>query len=307
MSRPDRTVLMTGASGFVGGAILRELLGAGFRVRALARDPERARAVEPRAEWLAYALPEAPPAAAFADDPVALVHAAWRTDGPAEAARAANVAGARRLHDAWRAGASGPLIFISSQAAHAEALSAYGRGKREAEGLLDPARDAILRPALVVGAGGIVGRIADSLRRVPVVPVFFGDPPLQVVGADEVAGAARAVIERGLSGRFELAHPQALRFRELHRALGRTVGRRVLCVPLPGRLALAALALLEGRVPLPVGRESLLGLRRARVCDPGESWARLGIQPRSPAELLGGLSFRAPAARPSRRAPSASA
>src|SRR5688572_25917461 len=38
----DRPVLVTGATGYVGGLLVGELLAAGHRVRALARNPDRA-------------------------------------------------------------------------------------------------------------------------------------------------------------------------------------------------------------------------------------------------------------------------
>ena len=36
-----RTILVTGASGYIGGRLVPRLLEAGFRVRCLARDPAR--------------------------------------------------------------------------------------------------------------------------------------------------------------------------------------------------------------------------------------------------------------------------
>ena len=41
----NATVLVTGATGFIGRALVQRLLGTGHRVRALVRDPARARAL----------------------------------------------------------------------------------------------------------------------------------------------------------------------------------------------------------------------------------------------------------------------
>ncbi|MGL6181419.1 MAG: NAD(P)H-binding protein, partial [Aestuariivirga sp.] len=39
----DKTIAITGATGFAGGHAVSELLGRGHRLRALVRDPRRAR------------------------------------------------------------------------------------------------------------------------------------------------------------------------------------------------------------------------------------------------------------------------
>ncbi len=44
-ANPERTVVVTGATGKQGGAVARELLRRGFRVRAITRDPSKAAAV----------------------------------------------------------------------------------------------------------------------------------------------------------------------------------------------------------------------------------------------------------------------
>jgi nucleoside-diphosphate-sugar epimerase len=45
MTLPEKTVLVTGATGFLGSTLTRRLAGDGARVRALARHPERDRSL----------------------------------------------------------------------------------------------------------------------------------------------------------------------------------------------------------------------------------------------------------------------
>lgn len=49
MAKQDRTILVTGATGWQGGAVARQLLAEGWQVRALTRDPDRPAARELRA------------------------------------------------------------------------------------------------------------------------------------------------------------------------------------------------------------------------------------------------------------------
>ena len=59
-------VLMTGASGFLGGALCDALLARGNEVVGLSRDPEKARATNPTVSWFAWqATLERPPTEAF--------------------------------------------------------------------------------------------------------------------------------------------------------------------------------------------------------------------------------------------------
>ena len=52
MTTPQRSLLLTGATGFVGGAVQPALAAAGWRVRCMTRDPIRARTHDPGLEWV---------------------------------------------------------------------------------------------------------------------------------------------------------------------------------------------------------------------------------------------------------------
>ena len=49
---PGRSILLTGATGFVGGAVRPALVANGWRVRCLTRDAARARTREPAFDWV---------------------------------------------------------------------------------------------------------------------------------------------------------------------------------------------------------------------------------------------------------------
>lgn len=185
------TVLVTGASGFVGGALCRRSLAAGIKVRAAMRNPgdaiERLGAIEVptldhQTDW-AMAL----------TDCRAVVHTAARVHVMDEAAldplgefRRVNVAGTLNL--ARQAAAAGVLrfVFVSSIKVHGESTTAehpftptdalapqdsYGLSKMEAEhGLRQVAIETgmevvIIRPPLVYGPG-VKANFASMMRAV---------------------------------------------------------------------------------------------------------------------------------------------
>jgi NADH dehydrogenase len=282
-----RVVVITGATGFVGGALCRRFAAAGWQVRAGVRDLANAHFGDPAIRPFRCHLPDALDAAAFRGAE-AVIHAAYATQScsPAEA-RAVNVRGtARVLRASRRAGAR--FVFVSSCSAHAGAQSLYGRSKYALERRLDPTRDLIVRPGLVLGGGGLAARMAQTLRRSPVVPLFDGGrQPLQTVHIDDLTEALLRLVSAHATGLVVLAEAEPVALRDFMRLLAAQVGARPVWVPMPSAPVLVALGLAERLgLRLPIGRENLLGLR-GLVRQEAEVGSRLtGLRIRPAAESL---------------------
>src|SRR4051812_17154279 len=212
-------VLVTGASGFVGAAVCRQLRDAGHDVAALVRrpgsEPEGTVAV---AGDLTGGDAELAAAVAGAA-PAAVVHLAAEIASQRDAARiaAVNVEGTRRLVEACRALDAPPrLVFTSTVVtgdAHGALLTedaplpvttAYGRSKQEGERLVlgSGLPAVVLRPSHVYGPGGwYVDELIARLRRPGRFAVIGrGDNLWDVVHVDDVAAACVAAVERGPAG-----------------------------------------------------------------------------------------------------------
>lgn len=117
-------VLVTGASGFIGGWVARELCARGDEVRAVYRRSsspphlERLKAAGAELRRLELASPEEAAAAVAGVD--AVVHAAARTGdwGPAEAFYEQNVAVTRNVLEAARASSCRAFVYLGSTAVH---------------------------------------------------------------------------------------------------------------------------------------------------------------------------------------------
>jgi nucleoside-diphosphate-sugar epimerase len=174
-------VAVTGASGFVGGAVVSRLLGAGHDVVALSRRqvPERAGLVHRRWDLTTGHLPEAPTVDA-------VVHAAAHVDewDPWPVHAAVTVAGTRAVLDTWPSarvvlissasvyplrGAGRPRWLLTEDDAPTRyPLSAYARAKIAQESLVRARSDAVvLRPHAVHGTGDttLLPRLARARRR----------------------------------------------------------------------------------------------------------------------------------------------
>ena len=277
-----RRIAITGAGGFLGTALARRLVATGAEVLALSRrDPGL-----PGVRWQAYDLADESPSAAALEGVDVIVHAAFAMGRGSAALEQLNLTAALRLRDAARAGGR-HFVFISSMSAHADAASSYGRAKWRIEAQLDPTHDAVVRPGLIVGPGGLYARLMGTLRRTPVVPVFFGGTqPIQPIALDDLVTALVQIVSRRLSGIFNLATPGHLTIRELYgRMLAAARLRRPL-LPLPGGLTAQLLRGCEGLgLQLPVTSENLLGQKQLRAFDTTPCLARLGLTVKSLADI----------------------
>jgi NADH dehydrogenase len=286
-------VAVTGAAGFLGGALTRHLVASGFEVRALVRDPSRFG--EPGVATVGRCdLPDVLDDAVF-DGTDAVVHCAWATRVTDQvAARAANEEGSRRVFEAARVHGVRQIVFVSSIAARPDAPSQYGRSKYVVEQLLDPARDLVVRPGLVIGRDGqgLFQQLRGSMQRLRVVPVFDGGrQPLQTVHVDDVCEAIRRGLERGLTGTVAVAEPEPIPMATFLRLMADRFGVRCVFVPIPFGPALGTLRRFEAwGVSLPLRSESLLGLAGMRPVEVRADLARLGMTVRSAAESLAAVS-----------------
>lgn len=126
---------ITGATGFVGSAVLDAALAAGHQVRALARREQAARA---GVEWVTGDLAGTAALAALVAGADAVIHVAGLTNTPDPAAfTPANVTGTANVLAAMTAAGVRRLVFVSSLSAREPKLSAYGASKAQAEALVE--------------------------------------------------------------------------------------------------------------------------------------------------------------------------
>lgn len=261
------TVVVSGATGFIGRALVLRLLGEGHRVIALARSAERARGVLPAGVEVVALDDErgAAQAIAAADGVVNLAGediGGGRWTGKRKAAlRASRVELARRLA-AWIEARPEPLPVLVS----ASAVGWYGdRGEdvldedeppgrgfaadlcRDWEAAAQATRHArrIVRTrfGLVLGqGGGLLARLAPLYRLGLGGRIAGGAQWVSWVHLEDVVRAlAAALADERLSGPLNVVAPGAVRQRELSAALARALHRPALL-----RVPRAALSLALG-------------------------------------------------------------
>lgn len=274
------TVLVTGATGFIGPHVVHELRARELPVRALVRDPARASSLVAWGAELAVGDvtdPASLAAACLGADTV--VHLVAIIRGRPEDFERVMAQGTRNLVAAAREAGVRRFVLASALGLDERTKDAvpYYRAKWEMEGAVRESglEHVIFRPSFVFGRdGGVLPTFVRLARLAPVTPIVGpGTQRLQPIWVDDLAAYyASAVSEPAATGRtFELGGPDAVTWNELWERLKRTLGSRRPSVHVPfGAMRLQA-ALTERLPGAPVTRDQLtmLALGDNVVTDPG--------------------------------------
>jgi uncharacterized protein YbjT (DUF2867 family) len=298
-------ILLTGATGVVGGELLPGLLAEGHEIRALVRDPRK----------LGEHRVNVQIALGDLRDPLSIRHAmrgvetvihlaATIRDQPGGNIEEINgLATVRLLRSAERAGAAG-FIFFSAMGATGFQRTRFFRSKALAERAVmeSPLRTAVFAPSIVYRPGDPWITLLKRLSILPAVPVSgSGRARYQPIWARDVARCVVSAVSAmakvkgsggggDSNGRYELAGPETLSYDQIVEQVLEANGheRPLLHLPVPlVRAGLRALELLAGPSVFATWEEAEL-MEVPMTSERGTADAeRLGVEPRPMAAVLG--------------------
>lgn len=250
-------ILILGAAGFIGSHLVRQTAAQGHEVVALCRS---GRVDGFAGRTLTWALGQPIPAAAL-DNVDCTVHLAHDFGGEAGArlTQEATLACIAQL----RAAGVRRQLFFSSYSAGPHAASIYGRTKFAIEQRLAECADVVIvRPGLVLGDGGLYGRIRKWARRLPLMPLPDGGRGLvPVVTVERLCRETLELTSAAVPPReANLFEPCLRSLRQLVLDAAAEIGRHPWVLPVPAVLVIAGLrlaALLH--LSLPVNADNLSG------------------------------------------------
>ncbi|WP_280413724.1 NmrA family NAD(P)-binding protein [Nocardia carnea] len=210
------TVLVTGATGTVGSALVTALQGRGVTVRAMTRNPDR---TVPGTDTVVADLRDPVSIAAALDG----VDAAFLNSPSAEDAAALQIRFADIAHHAGVR----RLVLLSQYAAHADSPVRFLRWHAEVEAHVQELGfdHTVLRPNLYMQSLlGFAGTIAQGWFAAPI-----GDTAVSAIDSRDIADTAAVVLTgTGHTGRtYTLTGPRAVTHEQIARALADATGQDI--------------------------------------------------------------------------------
>jgi nucleoside-diphosphate-sugar epimerase/predicted dehydrogenase len=308
-------VLVTGASGFLGRALVKRLREQGGAVRVLVRRPVRIWDGDPGVHVVYGDLAD-PAAIQRAVEGVEIVyHAGAAMRGGAEDFRVATVGGTRAVVEACFRHGVRRLVYVSSLSVHdhagrapgaavkedapyepfPERRGAYTQTKLEAERIVLDAMRTRNLPAVVLRPGQIFGPGAETVAPSGAIAlagrwiiVGSGELRLPLVYVDDAADALAAAGESGaaLGNVYQIADPHPVTQNEYARTAAASLPDKIKPLRLPRWFMMGAALgvellgkLLKRNVPLT--RYRVRSLRPLHPCDVSAAQRDLGWTPRT--------------------------
>jgi nucleoside-diphosphate-sugar epimerase len=294
----DFTIALTGATGFIGSMVARQLVATGFKIRALTRvTSDRSRLSGYNIHWVEGALEDIDSLRRLVNGVDAVVHCAGAVRGATrDHFNRINVDGVARLVDA--AAEQHPLprfLFMSSLAARQPDVSLYAASKRQGEALIAGKAGqmswVVLRPPAVYGPGEreMLPLLQWMVRGIAFI-LGSGNARFSMLYVDDLVEAIRKwLLDENCPRRvFELhdGHPAGYSWKDVIETVGRLNAKRVRCVhvPVAAVVGLARLNLVAARV---LGYAPMLTPYKLRellhpdwVCDNAAFTRATGWEPR---------------------------
>lgn len=279
-------VFLTGASGYVGSAVLERLLAHGHQVTALVhRRPPQARSGVSFVQGDVTDAVSLTRAMTGCEAVVHLVGIIEERPRKGITFERIHVEGTRNMLQAAKSNGIRRYVHMSAIAASPDGPAKYQRTKWAAEEAVRASGLdwTILRPTVVAGPGNeVIRMLAGVLKWAPVFPIFgSGAYEMQPVPIETVAEAfARALeLPQTIGRAYSVAGRDRVTYKQMVQAIASVLGRRPLLVHIPEGLIRAVVPVAQHLPGFPITREQLVMLLDSKECDERPFLQDFGLEP----------------------------
>jgi nucleoside-diphosphate-sugar epimerase len=222
-------VMITGIRGFLGSALARSFLQDGDTVCGTSSRGEGLTSLLPsEIKITRLALGDEVPTRLFEGIDYVIHCAHDFSPGALER----NVEGTRRVFRAAESAGVPLQAFISSYSAAPSSETEYGKAKFELERFFAENAGAVLKPGLVLGPGGLGGRMLNAMRKSWIFPI-----PSRVrfpyIGLEDFVRTVRKIASTAQAGVHKIFYAEFTSFREVAAAVKLATGRPRFTIMIP--------------------------------------------------------------------------
>jgi len=282
-------VLVTGATGFVGNEVVKELLARGHRVRALVRpgSQDKLQVRDRVGEALGDILdrPTVFQAAQGCDAVINLVGIIREFPRQGVTFERLHLEAARNAVDAARAAGARRFLQMSALGARPEPADPYHTTNYRADECVMASGPAwtIFRPSVIYGQGDqSINLFAQIIKSSPVYPIIGdGNYRMQPAPVWKVAKAFAQALELpdAIGKIYDVGGPEPLTFNQIIDTIAAVLGKKVYKLHLPIWPMRLAAGLLGGFSSFPVTTGQIRMLLEGNTCDPAAFYQDFGLKP----------------------------
>lgn len=259
-------IVVTGASGFIGSALVSFFHEQGYTVSALLRTPPASPIHG--VEYVHYDMSQMPDSRLFHPETV-LIHCAYsKTRSSSE--EDSNITATTNLLKLAKQNGVKQCLFLSSLSAGSDSGTYYARQKYLLETLFIRQNGTVLRPGLVIGKGGLFYQTVQTIRKTRLLPIINGGrQPVYYIGIHDLVKITGALILNQKTGIFYALNQPAIPFKTFYKTIAKHLSMPIRIIPVPlWFLKLMALAykVLPGEAK--ITSDNIKGLQHVPVPDP---------------------------------------